>query len=144
MSGQWIPTPSPMRRYRTSCSAEALRRRGNHSSGTASSRPSARRTRSASVVHETSTARGSILTAEVLIPFPGEEESILVYHAVKFRQLATPKSNIYCETNNGFEPEFRVSLCLLNVNVWRLVSFIAEKEKAIAADSENGGHTYKL
>jgi hypothetical protein len=48
----------------------------------AGSRPSAKRTWRASVVHASSTARGSILTAEEVIPSPSEEESILVNYAV--------------------------------------------------------------
>ena len=55
----------------------ASRRRGNHSRGTVSERPSRRWTMKASGMNSTVRARGSALMAEVLMP-PFDEERLVL------------------------------------------------------------------
>src|SRR5215208_1330752 len=140
-SGQWRPTPPPISRQLRRCSALAARSAGNHSSGALTSRPSASRTRRASSVNDASTARGStgILAAEELIPFLLEQRPVLVHQATQLRQLPAAEPTAAGE-RHGHEPELRVRLRPLDVNVSRLPALVAEEEEPVARGAEDGRH----
>ena len=91
----------------------------------------------------TSTARGSSLTAEVLIPFLQKQRAILRYEAVQFRQFSAAKSIVGGKAD-GLQPKFGVAFGLFDMNVGRLAPFVAEEEESIASDSQDGRHSFKL
>ena len=74
--GQWIPTPRPMRRQSPRASGLASRSFGNHSSGTATVRPSSRWTTSSPATTSTLDALGCS-GAEILTPFLPEIDAML-------------------------------------------------------------------
>jgi len=91
-------------------------------------------------VYETSTARGSTLIAEELIPLLQKEGLVLFDERVQLRQLATPKTNVARKTDR-FDPELGVAFRLFNVDVRRLFALVAEEEEPVTAYSKNRGHT---
>src|ERR1041384_7447139 len=72
-----MPIPPPISSHSFRCLGLALNRRGNHTNGTDTVRPSSRVTVSSWFVHDTSTARTSLLSAKVGIPPLQEPISIL-------------------------------------------------------------------
>src|SRR6266480_3896494 len=68
-SGQWIPSPRPIRRHLDRSASDPLFSLGYHPNGTEIERPSLRRTVSVSSLIATSVARGAVTSfAEELIP----------------------------------------------------------------------------
>src|SRR6185436_1852490 len=87
-----MPTPPPINRQFFLCSGVAFCKRGDQTSGTDISRPSAKTTRRLSSVQITSTANGSTSTAKVLIPFLQQSVPVLFDNLLDFRQLVAAKS----------------------------------------------------
>src|SRR5258708_28299406 len=69
--------PPPINSQPDRCRGDASASRGNHTSGTETTRPSVSVTESASVEHATSTASVSVFSVKVVIPFLQEELRIL-------------------------------------------------------------------
>jgi len=136
---QWMPTPPEMSRQFFLCAGDADRRRGDHASGTEMIRPSDNVTWSASSVQFTSTASGSTVTTEMLIP--------LVYNLIPpffndlpyLVQLRGVHPARFGE-GDWSQPELGIFLRGLDVNVRRFISLKAEKEEAIAILAKNFGH----
>jgi hypothetical protein len=120
--------PPPTSRYSLRAAADALRNRGNHSSGTERSWPSASRTCSALSVHRTSTARGSGLIAEVLIPSLLKEHLLLANDPVQLRELAAPKSHVVSQSGWG-EPELSGTFRALYMNIRRFLHQRAKRAR---------------
>ena len=142
-AGQWSPSPSPMRVTLLRASVPADARRGNQTSGTDKTRPSASWTISSSSVHRALTARGSTSTAEVLIPALLKELSILRDKARNSGQLlrrkpAAPREHDRCK------PELRNRSIALHVNVRKLSILVRVEEKPIKTDDQNCRHTAML
>ena len=74
---QWIPMPPPISSQSDRSRGDASASRGNHTSGTETTRPSDNVTDSASLEHDTSTASVSAFSTKVLIPFLQEELLVL-------------------------------------------------------------------
>ena len=108
--------PHPMRRQLPRCAGEALRKRGNHSSGAETRRASASVTINSSSVNATSTASARGLLAKVLIPSQNKRFAILLNQIVKSAQFGTAKAAGFRETD-GDEPELRIAPCLFAVDV---------------------------
>jgi len=79
-------------------------------------------------------ARGSILTAEVLIPLILKQEAVLLNQVHEGCQLRAPKP---CVRRQGDwrEPEPGVALGMVDVNVRRLLALVAEEEEPVASNS---------
>ena len=138
-SSQWIPTPLPIRRQLERCLGEALNNRGNHSSGAATRRASARVTTSSSSVKETSTASATGLQTKVLIPSNDKRFPMLLNQIVEFSEFGAAKTTRFGERYGG-EPKFGVTLRLLNMNVMRFRALSGEKEKAVSVDTKHLWH----
>ncbi len=142
-AGQWSPSPSPMSVTLLRASVPADARRGNQTSGTDKTRPSASWTISSSSVHRALTARGSPSTAKVLIPALLKELSILRDKARNSGQLlrrkpAAPRERDRCK------PELRNRSIALHVNVRGLSILVRVEEEAMGTDDQNCRHTAML
>src|SRR4030042_3207921 len=91
-SSQWMPMPPPIRRQFFLCSLVAFNKRGNQARGAESSRPSARLTCNATVLTDTSTAKGSTFIAKVLMPFLLQQVLIVFNYTIDFIKLKVLKS----------------------------------------------------
>src|SRR5271169_3188710 len=89
-----MPIPPPMNSQWRRCSEVASRSRGNHASGTETTRPSAKPTLSVSSVHETPTAKASVLSPKVLMPSLHEQFSVLDHEASDLGKLITAKPRL--------------------------------------------------
>ena len=133
-ASQWMPIPPPINRHSFLCSGVAFCNRGDQTSGTEISRPSANTTRRLSSVQLTSTASGSTSTAKVLIPFLQQNIPILFDNLLDFRQLTATEATRLHQRYRA-EPELSKFFSLLDVNMRRLMPFQAEEEKSISFDS---------
>lgn len=127
IGSQCIPIPPPINRHRFRCSGVAFKSLGNQTIGTAISRPSARTTRSASSVQFTSTAKGSTLTAKVLTVSLLKYISILLDDLLNLGKLSTTKATRTSQRHRT-QPKLCISLSLLYVNVWRLLTLRLKKK----------------
>src|ERR1041384_5755444 len=116
-----MPIPPPISSHSFRCLGLALNRRGNHTNGTDTVRPSSRVTVSSWFVHDTSTARTSLLSAKVGIPPLQEPISILQNQVSNHRYLVTPKSTVRRQSNfnkpsrrSNSSSRYPVSLCYPN------------------------------
>jgi hypothetical protein len=139
MRGQWIPSPPPISSHFFRSRTEARRSRGKHSSGTDSSRPSANFTIILASVKATPDAKGRNLLAKMGMPSLQEETSFFAHYSTQLRDLVSPKTHVLCQPN-WLQPELRISLCLLHVGMRRFLTFVAEKEEAVAVFSQNRRH----
>ena len=131
MLSQCIPTPFPISRHSLSCSSLAFLNLGNHNNGTPISLPSWRCTKSISLLNQTLDARAFVdLFAKVFIPFIPYENLIFVNNLADLSQLFACETIIDCNKER-IDPEFCLFLCLFNMNMYWLISFIAEEEKSI-------------
>src|SRR5687767_6974509 len=134
-----MPTPRPIRRQCARWDAVASRRRGNHVKGAETSRPSARTTRRASAVNETSRASGSTLTVEVLTPSLQEKVSVLHHDCTQLAQFVRPKAPGTGQ-RDGIEPELGVGVVALDVDVRRLVVLAAVEEEPVWTNAKDSRH----
>jgi hypothetical protein len=131
MLSQWIPTPFPISRQSLSSSSLAFLSLGNHNNGTPISLPSWRCTKSISLLNQTLDARTFVdLFVKVLIPFISYMNLVFVNNLTDLSQLFTCET-IIDSNKKRIDPEFCIFLCLFNMNMQRLISFIAEEEKSI-------------
>src|ERR1017187_3663660 len=117
------------------CFELAERKRGNHSSGADTCRPSASATTSESSVNVTFTASATGLAVVVFIPSQYKLFAIFFNHFTQRRQLMAAERARLGQFLHRFEPELRVFLRSLHVDVRRLMPFAAEKEKPKPARS---------
>src|ERR1700734_222596 len=113
-----MPWPRPMRCQLPRCSSVASNKRGNHVSGAASSRPSAKMTTRRSSFTATSMAVASNLTAEVDIPGLQKAEAVFdnkQSHTVELMNTETARFR----KAYRFQPEFRNVITVLDVNMRR-------------------------
>src|SRR3990170_3017438 len=103
-----MPMPPPRNSHSDRCLGVAFRSLGNHARGTETLRPSVRTTSSASLVHDTSTAVTSHLSAEVSIPLLQEKISLLQNDLSNFSQLVTAETAIVCQVDR-LKPILRVA-----------------------------------
>ncbi len=142
-SSQWMPTPPPIRRQFRSCFGDARSRRGNHSSGADTVRPSFSATTSESAVKETSTASAAVLLMMVVVPSVDKLITILLNHTAERRKLVAAKSPRLRQFNR-LQPEFRILLRPLNMNVSRFMSFTTEKEEPESPRAQYFWHGARL
>ena len=143
MASQCIPMPPPMDSQSLRCCGVAARRRGNHTNGTETVRPSSSTTISESSEHDTSTANASLLSTKVGIPLLQEEFSILLHKLSNCRQFVTSKTTARRQ-GHRIEPELRITPSVCHMNVGRLTILQAVEEKPVAADSEQCWHSISL
>src|SRR5690349_4576692 len=98
------------------CFAVASRKRGNHSSGADTCRPSASVTTKASAVNDTSTASAIGLCVKVLIPRNYKLLAMLFNHFTQLSQLMIAKCPGLCQ-GDWFQPEFGVFLRALDMDM---------------------------
>src|SRR5271165_5251958 len=139
ISGQWMPWPPPISRQCWRCSGVASLRRGNHSNGASSSRPSARTMCNARSVVWTSIASLSSFSAEM--PMPGLLECHAVFddQGADAVQLVGPKAARTGELNR-IEPKLGGALIAFDVNVRRLRSLEAVEEETKSGDIHHRRH----
>src|ERR1700683_1166838 len=111
-----MPWPRPISRHFRRWSSVASNRRGNHVSGAASSRPSARITTSWSSVTVTSTAVASSLTAEVDIPCLQEAYAVFDHEGQQTVKFVGSKT-VGLHKVNRLQPELGNFITMLNVDV---------------------------
>jgi hypothetical protein len=122
-SSQWMPTPLPTSLHLLLWSSVALRSEENHSRGTEISRPSDNWTCNLSASNLIPVAKTlTALIAEVFMP--------LLHQKMSVRIIAHGS-----DQSNRIQPELRVVLCSLDVNMRWLITFIAEEEEPVAAIS---------
>lgn len=126
-SSQWMPIPPPINRQWRRCLGVARARRGNHSRGADTIRPSASVTTKESRVNATSTASLICILLMVLVPGMNELITIILDQLPECRELMAPKTSRLRQCNR-LQPELRVFLRALDVNMPRLISF-STKEK---------------
>src|SRR2546430_365241 len=114
--------PPPISRQFLRCFGVARRRRGNHSNGADTCRPSAKVTTRESSVKVASTASATGLTTKVLIPCNYKLFAMLFNHLANRRQLVTSKGPRLRQLDR-LQPEFGILLRALYMNVRRLVAF---------------------
>src|SRR5579871_763549 len=136
-----MPCPRPINRQFFRCSKVASARRGNHASGTASSRPSANTTTIRSSITATSTAVASNLTAEVGMP------SLHKIHAVLDHQQTEPVQLVRAEparfgNGNRLKPKLRDVVPVFYMDMWRLRSFHAVEEEPKSGYPQDGRHQH--
>src|SRR5678816_1142320 len=142
-SGQWMPTPAPMRRQLRRWAAEARCSRGNQARGTLTSRPSARVARRALSVTVTSMTSGLISMAEVLIPGLLKLRLMLLHKPQERRQFMAAEPGGTGQTHR-VKPELGIAFSVLHVNVGWLLALPAEKEEAKAICSQHRWHTKNI
>src|ERR1700722_10837536 len=124
-----MPWPPPIRRHFWRCSSVASIRRGNHKSGAANSRPSAKVTIRRSSVTTTSMAVESSLTTEMDIPGLHKAQSMLKDERPQPIQLVSSKPMGLCDPNR-VQPELCDPIAVLDVDVHRFRSLKAVKKEA--------------
>jgi hypothetical protein len=78
--------------------------------------------------------------SNVPIPLLLEKRLVFLDEVADFSKFVAPEVNRACEPNRA-EPELRVALCLLNVDMRWLVSFAAEKKESIPFNPQNSWHS---
>src|ERR1043165_780298 len=134
-----MPWPRPIRRQFLRCAGVASARRGDHASGMATSRPSARTTWIASSVTLTSIAVGSGLTAEMGIPCLQKPDAVLDHHQSNSIELMRSKSARLRDAH-GIKPELRRVVSVLDVDMRRFGAFQTIEEEAKAGNPKDGWH----
>jgi hypothetical protein len=76
----------------------------------------------------------------MLIPSLLERLPVFLHQPQEFCQLVAAEPTITRQPRR-VEPELRIALRLLNVNVRRLIAFAAEEEEPITALPQHLGHT---
>src|SRR5882724_6377618 len=100
--------PPPINSQPDRCRGDASASRGNHTSGTETTRPSVSVTESASVEHATSTASVSVFSVKVVIPFLQEELRILNNHFPNLGHLICSKTP-HVGNQYRIEPKLRIT-----------------------------------
>ncbi len=136
--GQRIPSPSPRSSHCARCTGVASARRGYHASGTAIRRPSRSETTISSTVTSTSLARGPS-TVEELIPSLLEASAIHTDVVSNLIQFLCRKAAGRCQFQ-GAQPDLGKTPVPLHMDMWRLASFVAVKEKTIRSDNRHCRH----
>src|SRR5262245_26836646 len=137
-SGQCKPMPPPPISQRERCSAVAANRRGNHASGTPMIRPSIKCTFIKSSVNSTDFASADVgrkeralffvPLAKVLMPGLQQFNLMLANKPFNFVQITAVKTVISHQAHR-IEPKLGLQFGSFYMDVWRLVSLVAEKEK---------------
>jgi hypothetical protein len=143
IASQWSPTPPPIASHRLRCAGVASSRRGNHTKGTDTIRPSSKTTVSESSEHDASTANASLVSTETGIPFLHQEFSTLFHELSNLRQFVAPKTSVRRQRDR-IEPELRVPPGVRDVNVRRLAVLQTVEEEPVAADPQQGWHGCSL
>ena len=92
-----------------------------------------------SFVQETPTAKTSQSSAEITIPFLLKKFSPFRNNLLKLRQFMAAKAVIASQVHRP-KPKLCVASGMLYMNVRRLVSFFAEEEKPVSANSQHRRH----
>src|SRR5688572_1468362 len=138
-SGQWMPL-GPSSKFARSLGVPC-RNRGNHPSGTATVRPSAKSTLSVSSVTVTPTGSGVDLgLAKVLMPRLQNLFPVLLGEPAKFIQLVPRKSPVLCQLYDGLQPELRLTSFSLNVHMRRFIVLARPEEEPVRPLPENDRH----
>jgi hypothetical protein len=106
-ASQWSPMPPPISSQSARCAGVASRSRGNHARGADTARPSDRVTVSVSPLQEASTARTSMLSAKVCMPFLQEERSVFDDELANFGELR-PAKPPHLRKRHRLQPILRV------------------------------------
>ncbi len=131
--------PPPIGSQSLLCRGVAARSRGNHTKGTDRVRPSSRTTVSEWSEHDTSTAKASLLSTKVGIPFLQAQASILQHELSNCGQFVTSKATVRCQCHR-FEPELRITPGVRHMNVWWLTILQTVEEEPVTADPEQCRH----
>src|SRR5947209_4491926 len=139
-SGQWIPSPPPMRRQWSFSSGVPWRSLGYHTMGTATVRPSTRSTVRVSSLSVTWRALAAwISSAEVLIPAPQQRGLLILDKLLHLANLAPGEPTLAVEANR-FEPELGDAVVTFDVDVRRLATISRIEEKPVGTNSQYRRH----
>ena len=121
------------------CSSVAWSNLGNQASGTITRRPSASSTDRSSSVKDTSTARGSTLGSEVVIPSLKELLAMLLDLSLKAPKVRRAEPS---RGGQGYhsEPELGDGTAPLDVDVRRLRPLVGVEKDPRGAEPEDGWH----
>ena len=125
------------------CFKVARSKRGSHSNGDETQRPSAKVTTIESFVNLTSTASATDLAVKALIPGSDEFISVFCNHSAKCRQLVTPKVSRLRQLTR-LQPELRVFLRVLHMNVPGFIAFTTEEEESATPRPQHFWHARTL
>src|SRR6185312_12957101 len=110
-------------------------------SGALMVRPSRKITVSTVSLTRTSATRGSRIAAEMFMPSL-KEVLLLFYHfCLDDAQFTGGKADV-ARHRNGFQPKLYRVAALIDMNVRRFKSLIAEKVEPVAGPSQHGWHGY--
>ncbi len=139
-SGQWMPSPRPMRRHFERSAEVPWAKRGYQERGTLTVLPSTKSTTKASSVTETccaSATRSSL--AEELIPCSAKLAFVLPDHGLQSPDLDSAKPAALSQPYR-IEPELATVPLPLDMHVAGLVPVSGIEEKPIRPDPENRRH----
>lgn len=102
-------------------------------------RPSFKDTLSESAEKLTAATRSSAFNAKMPIPRLYEPALILFYQGLYCTKLLGAKSEVSCKCH-GLKPKLRRQIVSVNVNMARLIGFVAIEIKSVWATSENSRH----
>src|SRR3990172_4425116 len=134
-----MPIPPPMSSQLLRARTGAFSRRGKNARGTESSRPSASRIYIRPSMKATHTATGSNLVGKVTMQSLKEARVMFVNHLLQPGQLAAAETAIAVQRHR-LKPELSISFGLRNMDVWRLLCLVAEKEEPMTPEPQHSGH----
>src|SRR6266540_606870 len=114
--------------------AVALNKRGYQASGTVIVRPSRRPTLKVSCVNFTSVTRSSAVSAKMPMPSLQECRLMLSDQFLKPPQLLGCEAEVPCEADR-LQPELRRQIVPVNMDMRRLIGFMAVEVEAVRAAS---------
>ena len=134
-----MPYPAPAIFQLFSCSCEACRSRGYHVSGTVMVRPSFNATLSESAVKLTPATLSSAFSAKIPIPRLNESTLICFHQGFYSTKLDGAKSKVSGKCDR-LQPEFCRQIVPINVDMPKLVWFVAIEIEPIRTGSQDSRH----
>jgi hypothetical protein len=142
-SGQWIPSPRPIKRQRLRSLEVPCRRRGYQANGTKSVRPSARCTVRASSVTDTLSDATSPLSITKFMPTPQQLLLLVLDQLLKPADLAPGKTTTMPQPHL-IKPELRSVVISLDVDMQWLVTVACIKEESVRTSPKHRRHVPSL
>jgi len=136
-SGQWMPTPEPIKTHARRSRGEASARRGYHVVGTDTTRPSASSKVSDWSVTRTRRAAAFVGDAKVLMPRLPDLSFVLKHQTGQSFRLPFAEANARREANRR-QPELRQLSLAHNVHVRRFRPVARKEEESIRSALEDG------
>jgi hypothetical protein len=137
-SGQWIPSPPPIRRRLARSAGVPCAKRGNQASGTAIVRPSASSAIRASSLTLTLWASACLCSApEVLIPLPQQINRVFRDQILDSSNLRPAEAATLLQAD-PVQPKLRRSLFPLDMHVGRLIPIRRVKKYPVWPRPKNG------